>query len=448
MYIAIGGGHSMGKYLIGDIFEGNFNISQPYGVNAEYYKQFGLAAHEGTDWSTPVGTPILAAFDGVVLRDAFSAKDYGNYLVLWDATQKCAVWYCHLNDTLVQVGQAVHKGDILGHTGNTGNTTGPHLHVNFVETDGSGNRLNMDNGYQGFLDINNPELVMWQLRGAANSVPTPAVLVQDTPVPSQAPLTVHVTKVTNVRQAPTTQSQVATVLNAGEEVHLEGQGVVHGESIDGNNVWLQLEGQLAYIWSGGTDYVATIPDTSVASVVVPQPTDTQTYTKDQYDSCMADRQKFWQERDEALKQVADLDSQLVTANAILSAFKAKGYTTVDDVDKVLKSVQDENTKLKNEVKQVNDSNANIALLYKAKCQEDSTAVDTGLKHEATVRDLSQNIQSIAGFVGSKPELKDILEKVNTLMQNQKPSITREVVQAVEKLAESPKSFIDLFGGGR
>lgn len=158
-------------YILSDIFEGNFPVTQIYGNNPSYYKQFSLAGHEGVDFGTPNGTPILAPFDGEILRDTVNDKDYGNFTVVWDSKQLCAVWFCHLQDVVTQVGDKVTKGQVLGHTNNTGNTTGPHLHFNFVETDANGNRLNKDNGYQGFLNALDPSLVTWQLTGKQVSVP-------------------------------------------------------------------------------------------------------------------------------------------------------------------------------------------------------------------------------------------------------------------------------------
>lgn len=155
----------MAKYVLSDIFEGDYPVTQTYGNNPGYYSQFNLAGHEGIDFGTPNGTPILAPFNGTILRDTFNDKDYGNFTVVWDKNQLCAVWFCHLQDVTTKVGDIVTKGQVIGHTDNTGNTTGPHLHFNFVETDTSGNRLNKDNGYQGFLNALDPNLVEWQLAG-------------------------------------------------------------------------------------------------------------------------------------------------------------------------------------------------------------------------------------------------------------------------------------------
>lgn len=167
----------MTKYILSDIFKGDFPVSQTYGNNPQYYSQFGLKGHEGVDFATPIGVPVICPFEkGIILRDTLNDKDYGNFVVIWDKTQKCAVWYCHLSETLVNVGDTVLRGQVVGKTGNTGNSTGPHLHVNFVETDSNGNRLNMNNGYQGFLNILDSSLVQWKL----GNQPVPPIQTQPT----------------------------------------------------------------------------------------------------------------------------------------------------------------------------------------------------------------------------------------------------------------------------
>lgn len=160
----------MAKYIISDIFEGNYPISQGYGENPSYYSQFNLKGHEGVDWKTPIGVKITSPFDYEIIRDVDDPKsgNYGDYIVVWDPKQLCAVWYCHLSENYVSIGQKGKKGDILGKTGNSGNTTGPHLHVNFVETDSKKNRLNTSNGYQGFLNILDTNLVEWKIGNESN----------------------------------------------------------------------------------------------------------------------------------------------------------------------------------------------------------------------------------------------------------------------------------------
>ena len=153
----------MAKYQLTDIFIGDYRISQLFGVNPLYYRRFGLWGHEGVDWATPVGVKVISPFaTATVLRSGWD-NAYGYYVVLWDQKQRCAVWFCHLSKILVRGGQVIRRGVIVGHTGNTGNSSGPHLHVSFVETDANGNRLNRLNGYQGYLNILNSNLVSWSI---------------------------------------------------------------------------------------------------------------------------------------------------------------------------------------------------------------------------------------------------------------------------------------------
>ena len=150
-------------YTLHDIFEGNYRVSQKYGDRRWYYIKFGLAGHEGVDWATPVGVKTLNPFQKArVLRAGFDSK-YGWHVVLWDMKQLCAVWYCHLSKILVRVGEDISLGKAVALTGNTGNTTGAHIHVNFVETTSTGGRKNIFNGYKGFLNILDPKLVKWVL---------------------------------------------------------------------------------------------------------------------------------------------------------------------------------------------------------------------------------------------------------------------------------------------
>lgn len=146
-------------YNLSDIFEGDYPITQTFGANPSYYGQFyiygvKMKGHEGVDWGTPVGVKILAPFDGVVLRAGWQNDfpNYGHAVCLWDSVQRCAVWYAHLSEVYVGVGNAVKKGFVMGKTGNSGNSTGPHLHFGIVETDANGNRLNQYDGWGGFIN--------------------------------------------------------------------------------------------------------------------------------------------------------------------------------------------------------------------------------------------------------------------------------------------------------
>ncbi|GAB2977739.1 M23 family metallopeptidase [Nocardioides montaniterrae] len=83
--------------------------------------------HTGLDFAAPAGTPIHAIADGVVVSTEYDGS-YGNKTVvkLDDGT---VLWFCHQTEFLVQPGQRVHTGETIGTIGSTGNTTGPHLHL-------------------------------------------------------------------------------------------------------------------------------------------------------------------------------------------------------------------------------------------------------------------------------------------------------------------------------
>tara|TARA_Y100000994_G_scaffold233486_1_gene221577 strand:- start:916 stop:1896 length:981 start_codon:yes stop_codon:yes gene_type:complete len=85
--------------------------------------------HYGMDFSAPIGTPIYATGNGVVekIKRSRSKKDYGNYILI-NHGYDYQSFYAHLDKVLVSKGQKVKRGDLIGHVGNTGKSTAPHLH--------------------------------------------------------------------------------------------------------------------------------------------------------------------------------------------------------------------------------------------------------------------------------------------------------------------------------
>lgn len=89
-----------------------------------------LAPHKGVDFAVPTGTLIIAPADGVVEHVAYQANGAGRYIKLRHGGQYTTV-YMHLSKSLVSVGQSVRKGDRIAFSGNTGRSTGAHLHYEF-----------------------------------------------------------------------------------------------------------------------------------------------------------------------------------------------------------------------------------------------------------------------------------------------------------------------------
>ena len=83
--------------------------------------------HDGIDIACKVGTPVKAVLSGVV---DFSGREggYGKLIQLRHTGEQMKTRYGHLSKLLVKKGQRVRRGDIIGQSGNTGVSTGPHLH--------------------------------------------------------------------------------------------------------------------------------------------------------------------------------------------------------------------------------------------------------------------------------------------------------------------------------
>ena len=83
--------------------------------------------HRGVDIAVPTGTTVLAAMDGTVTTATYDAS-YGNYVVIEDSNGYCTK-YAHMDTLSVSAGQTVTHGTTIGTTGNTGSSTGSHLHI-------------------------------------------------------------------------------------------------------------------------------------------------------------------------------------------------------------------------------------------------------------------------------------------------------------------------------
>lgn len=103
--------------------------------NAAYGSPFGhrsdpiaglRAMHEGIDFNAEIGTPVVVAADGVILSAAYHAE-FGN-LVEVDHGEGLVSRYAHLSRVDVPAGKLVRRGEQLGAVGNTGRSTGAHLH--------------------------------------------------------------------------------------------------------------------------------------------------------------------------------------------------------------------------------------------------------------------------------------------------------------------------------
>ncbi len=82
--------------------------------------------HKGVDFAAPVGTPVMAAGEGVIVKAGWYGA-YGNYVLIRHNSDYSTA-YAHLNKISVKPGTHVKQGQVIGTVGTTGRSTGPHLH--------------------------------------------------------------------------------------------------------------------------------------------------------------------------------------------------------------------------------------------------------------------------------------------------------------------------------
>lgn len=105
---------------------GPLDISSEFGIRRNPFGGYAYETHEGTDFIGPYGTAIFATADGVVERAEYYGG-YGNTVTLKHG-YGYETLYAHMSKLAVNKGAKVKRGDVVGYLGNTGRSSGPHLH--------------------------------------------------------------------------------------------------------------------------------------------------------------------------------------------------------------------------------------------------------------------------------------------------------------------------------
>ena len=127
------------RQFIGNPFDFNWKpyFTSPFGYRVHPIhgdKRF----HWGIDIGLPTGTPIRAGFDGVVVYVGYHPTGYGNIVII-ENEDGIQARYAHCHEILVVVGQEVERGEVIATVGNTGASTGAHLHMEIAI---NGRRIN------------------------------------------------------------------------------------------------------------------------------------------------------------------------------------------------------------------------------------------------------------------------------------------------------------------
>lgn len=95
-------------------------------ITSHYGPRWGRL-HTGIDLGIPVGTPVVASLSGQVIIAGW-LEGYGNTIVIRQPDGKTETYYAHLSSFQVKVGEVVKQGQLIAKSGNSGRSTGAHLH--------------------------------------------------------------------------------------------------------------------------------------------------------------------------------------------------------------------------------------------------------------------------------------------------------------------------------
>lgn len=110
------------------LIDSNCGYVHPFsGVITSSYGWRRSRWHKGIDIDLEVGDPVYAAFDGLVRIQRYNPGGYGNYVMIRHYNG-LETLYAHLSKSIVEINQTVRAGDVIGYGGNTGRSTGSHLH--------------------------------------------------------------------------------------------------------------------------------------------------------------------------------------------------------------------------------------------------------------------------------------------------------------------------------
>ncbi len=110
---------------------GGYRLSSHFNPNRKHPVTGRVSPHNGTDWATPTGTPIVSTGDGVVVMTR-KHPYAGNYVVIQHGS-RYKTRYLHLSKILVRKGQKILRGQRIGLAGATGRVTGPHIHYELID---------------------------------------------------------------------------------------------------------------------------------------------------------------------------------------------------------------------------------------------------------------------------------------------------------------------------
>ena len=110
-------------------FNGTYPVTNDFGTPNPAYAAIYGRRHPGTDYGMPIGTPLCSPVNGVVTAARLDRSGFGRGYFVEILSDGKYYGLCHMNSVAVSEGQQVTEGTPIGPSGNTGLSTGPHLHM-------------------------------------------------------------------------------------------------------------------------------------------------------------------------------------------------------------------------------------------------------------------------------------------------------------------------------
>lgn len=241
----------------GNEFSGN--LSGVYYARV-YAQAFGLAhGHPGIDYGVAPGTPVRAMAAGTIVFAGWGANYHstvggGSYTVVIDhGSYRTAYLHLTAGSQKFAVGTKVAQGEVIALSGNTGQSTGPHCHTQYMPDPFAPN-----DGYWGTRNHKSYLIPALKLKATQREVGLTAAVAQ--------------------RSAPATNAKVTAWLSPGGAYTFKGW--VRGEKVSGNDIWFVGANSGDYVWSGGFTNAKTTGLPDLNPKAAPKPAAGQRQTAD------------------------------------------------------------------------------------------------------------------------------------------------------------------------
>ena len=212
-------------------FTGNFRVTSIYGQRGNLWSS---GTHQGIDLVGITNQKVYSICEGIIERAGYENGGFGNYVRIKEKGTENRIYLAHLEKIYVRIGQQVTYTTIVGLMGATGNTTGPHTHVEIRE---------FQNGVA--VKTLNPATYM----GIPNKIG--AYNSSNYQIQTELPLEQNTLKTlarnTNLRNMPTTQSSTSTLYLANTTLYVLQAGVANADGYTWDKVRIRVNGQEGYM---------------------------------------------------------------------------------------------------------------------------------------------------------------------------------------------------------